>query len=309
MSGTERDDVDFDRWMHSKFSFEPRHPLVMRQLDKAPITVTEMHCRSPDPEKSSPIPSEDSLLVTIHVDNSPSYDLWIANDFMKTNPLRAGTTVLYDLRSEPSVRVLEEFHHVSFHMPQSALSQIAEREGLAAVDEFRLSLMDGHQDRVLATLGKTILPSLKRAQQANQLFTDHVTMATASHVLRTYGVCSGRSPRSLAEPKPLSPWQKAMACEMLRSHLDGRLSLEDIATQCGLPALEFARSFRKTTGMPPWRWLEACAVATSRDLLLIRPFIPLDQVRDLVGFVDIPHFVLAFSRHIGVHPEDWRVQH
>jgi AraC family transcriptional regulator len=309
MGGAERGDVAFDDWMHSKFNFEPRKPLIMRHLDKAPITVTEMHCRSPDPEKSSPIPSEESLLVTIHVDNSPAYDLWFGSRFMRTNPLKAGTTVMYDLRTEPSVRVLEEFHHVSFHMPKAALKQIADREGYPPTDEFELALMDGHQDEVLATLGRTILPCLRQVDQVNHLFSDHVTMATASQVLRTYGVRSGRPLPPLTQPRPLSPWQKAMACEMLRAHLDGKISLDEIASQCGLPALEFARSFRVSTGMPPWKWLEACAIATVRDILLIRPFIPLDQASKICGFSDPTHLVAAFIRNIGVHPTTWRVQH
>lgn len=309
MGVAERGDVAFDDWMQSKFNFEPRQPLIMRQLDKAPITVTEMHCRSPDPDRTSPIPSEESLLVTIHVEDSPSYDLWFGNEFLKTNPLKAGTTVMYDLRTEPSVRVREAFHHVSFHMPKSALNQIAEREGFPFIDEFRLSLMDGHQDEVLAKLGKTILPSLRQAEQTNHLFSDHVTMATASHVLRTYGIRSGRLLQPISEPRALSPWQKAMACEMLRAHLDGKITLDEIASQCGLPALEFARSFKKSTGMPPWKWLEACAVATSRDILLIRPFIPLHQASGICGFSDCSHFVTAFIRHIGIHPATWRVQH
>jgi AraC family transcriptional regulator len=307
--GAERGDVVYDDWMNSKFKFEPRKPLIMRQLDKAPITVTEMHCRTPDPEKSSPIPADESLLVTIHVDTSPAYDLWFGNKHVRTNPLKAGTTVLYDLRTEPSVRVLEAWHHISFHMPKAALRQIAESEGFPPVEEFNLALVDGHQDEVLATLGKTILPCLRQAEQANHLFSDHITMATASHVLRTYGIRIGKQLPPPPQPRPLSPWQKATACEMLRSHLNGKISLDEIATQCGLPALQFARSFKVSTGLPPWKWLEACAIATARDILLIRPFIPLYQTSMICGFYSTDHFVAAFFKHIGVHPAAWRIQH
>ncbi|MDE1995082.1 MAG: helix-turn-helix transcriptional regulator [Rhizobiaceae bacterium] len=307
MGRLDRGDTAYDGWMHSSFYIEPRERRIVRQLDKAAITVSEVECRFPNPRRTSPVPVENSLLLTIHIDPCPRYDMWLGGRFLQTPGLKTGSSVLYDLRTQPSVSVGEAFHNVSFQMPMVTLDQIADREGMPRTQEFQSDFMNGFDDRVLSSLALTLLPFLRGSRHVDRLFTDHVTIAAAAHALKKYG---GAAPRPQAlPPAPLSPWQKAMACEMLRAHLDGEITLEDIASICGMPSLVFAQSFQKSTGMAPWRWLEGCRVATARDVLLLRPHIPLDQAATICGFSNTRGFVAAFVKRIGIHPQKWRVQH
>jgi AraC-like DNA-binding protein len=103
----------------------------------------------------------------------------------------------------------------------------------------------------------------------------------------------------------LAPWQVRRAKEMLMAHLDGEITLEELAGECQLSRSHFARAFRKTTGLPPHRWLVEQRLERAKDLLL-KSDLPLAEIADTCGFSDQSHFTRAFGAALGVAPGEWR---
>src|SRR5260370_1060816 len=81
------------------------------------------------------------------------------------------------------------------------------------------------------------------------------------------------------------------------------MSLEEMATLVGLAQSQFARSFKLSTGMPPYKWSLDARIKRAQELLLLGKesiaFIALQT-----GFADQSHFTKTFRRATGVTPKD-----
>ena len=89
------------------------------------------------------------------------------------------------------------------------------------------------------------------------------------------------------------------------ARLNGEVTLEVLAQECGLSRSHFARAFKKATGLPPHRWLLDRRIERARELLLNSP-LPIADVADLCGFADQSHFTRVFTNALGVSPGEWR---
>ncbi len=303
----EQEPGESGNWWHERFDLEALPPLVVRSLGDTDIIVTEVKFRTAPEGLMTPIPESDGFLMTVHFDICPPYEVWENGKRILTPTLAAGVTNIYDLRTAPVAAVKEKFHQVSFDMPRAALDAIADAEEIPRIEDFVFDWRTGYHDPVLSNLALLLKPAFSNKSEVNRLISDHVTMAAAAHSLKAYGNVG--PPRTPAPITALSPFQKAIACDLLRANLDGNLTLHDLGRACGLPALVFARAFRRTTGMHPHQWLMAGRMTLARDILLRRPFLPLGSVADICGFTSTRHLIRVFKATLQAHPEDWRHQH
>jgi len=123
-----------------------------------------------------------------------------------------------------------------------------------------------------------------------------------THVLRTYG---GLPPLRATARGGLAPWQARRAAEMIRESLAGTLHLSDLARECGLSVSHFARGFRKSFGMSPYRWLVERRVDCAKAMLLAGT-LPIAEIAGQCGFSDQSTFTRAFARVAGDSPARWK---
>jgi AraC family transcriptional regulator len=122
-----------------------------------------------------------------------------------------------------------------------------------------------------------------------------------------------RSPKTYADPPPLAvkkrgglaPWQVRRVAEMIRENLDGNIHLSDLARECGLSVSHFTRTFRKSFGMSPCRWLLERRIDRSKELLVTSD-LPIADIAIRSGFSDQTAFTRAFGRIVGDSPGRWR---
>lgn len=158
------------------------------------------------------------------------------------------------------------------------------------------------KDDVLFHLARALTPALETPAIASTLFVDQMGFAMVDRIVVAHGgATSALSSANRRLPRLL----EARAKEMLRSRMDGNLSIAEIADACGLSRSHFTRAFRETTGHTPHQWLIAERLAQASALLKdLR--VPLADVAAACGFSDQSHFTRAFSRHLGVPPGHWR---
>jgi AraC family transcriptional regulator len=292
----------YDGWMKDRFGLEPIAPISVRCLGQSDIVVTEINVREPPKGLTEPIPATDGFLMTI-----PPYEVWEGGKRTLTDALAPGVTNFYDLRTSPSVIVKERFHNISFDLPRRALNEIAEAEGVPKIEDFAENWRTGGcYDPVLKNLSLVLKPAFSNPDEVSLLVCNHITLAAAVHALKTYGN-AGPSMRAVNNSL-LSTQQLTTAYEALRDRLDGRVTLFELGHLCGLSAPQFARAFRRSTGMAPYQWLMMRRIELARGFLLRRPFLPLWAVADLSGFTSARHLVRLFSARVGAHPEAWRRQ-
>jgi transcriptional regulator GlxA family with amidase domain len=122
-----------------------------------------------------------------------------------------------------------------------------------------------------------------------------------------------RLPKTYADLPPLAvkkrgglaPWQVRRVAEVIRENLDGNIHLCDLARECGLSVSHFTRTFRKSFGMSPYRWLLERRIDRSKELLVTSD-LPIADIAVRSGFSDQTAFTRAFGRIVGDSPGRWR---
>lgn len=276
--------------------------LITRSLRGVELAVTETRNDNPVPGLSGSFTPEDAFVVSLKLHDYPDCELWEDGKCVMKADVPAGATYLYDLKRDPRYVIDKPFHSLFFYLPRSALDGLTEQSRAPRVGELACELGIGHDDAIVRHVGASLQQGLRRPDEANQLFIDHMMLALTAHVAQAYGAL-----RPGSEPirGGLAPWQVKRACERLDSDLGGKLSLQQIAAEFDLSVSHFSRAFRVSTGLPPHRWLLRQRVKTAKQLMTVRD-LPLSEIAISAGFANQAHFTRVFSALAGVSPGAWR---
>jgi transcriptional regulator GlxA family with amidase domain len=102
-----------------------------------------------------------------------------------------------------------------------------------------------------------------------------------------------------------SPIQKVV--EWVRDNPQATLSISGLAQRAGMSTRNFARTFRRDTGMTPAKFIEATRVDTAQRLLE-ETNLPLQRVAAACGFARLESLRRAFIRQLGVRPVEYRAR-
>lgn len=276
--------------------------LVTRSLRSAELAVTETRNDRPVPGLSGSLTAEDAFLVSLKLRDYPDCELWERGKCIMKADVRAGTTYLYDLKRDPRYVIDKPFHSLFFYLPRSALDGIAEQSKAPRIDELDCQIGVGHDDGIIRHIGASLQEGLRRPDEANQLFIDHMMLGLTAHVAQTYG---GLQRISAPARGGLARWQAKRACERLEADLGGKLSLQKIAAELDLSVSHFSRAFRISLGLPPHQWLLHQRVKAAKHLMSVRD-LPLSEIAISAGFANQSHFTRVFSSIVGASPAVWR---
>jgi transcriptional regulator GlxA family with amidase domain len=88
-------------------------------------------------------------------------------------------------------------------------------------------------------------------------------------------------------------------------HLDRDLSVPALARRAQMSDRNFARAFRRETGMTPAAYVEAARVESAR-IALESGDLPVESIARQTGFGTVETLRRAFRRRVGVSPHDYR---
>jgi AraC family transcriptional regulator len=287
-----REDVTFDK----------RTTFTVRALRKAQLSMTRVIYGITGPAVEVHAGGgENALVAALPLTNVSACEQWIDGRHIIVPPMKRYDTAFIDLNSKyvtnapPSDLLL-------FHMPREAFDAIADEHGVGRIEAFRVQPTKPLDDPVIRGLAPLLEAALERPEQTNCLFTDHIAIAVLAHVARAHcGMGMARRVRRGG----LAPWQERRAKEFLMARLNGEVTLEALAQECGLSRSHFARAFKKTTGLPAHRWLLDRRIERARELLL-NSGLPIADVADLCGFANQSHLTRVFTNALGVSPGEWR---
>lgn len=132
-----------------------------------------------------------------------------------------------------------------------------------------------------------------------QLIARHLVM-----FLRRPGVQSQFSaPLWAAAP---APGPVRAACDHIHGHVDEDLSIDRLAGIVGLSPRHFQREFRRQVGQPAGRYVDRVRVEAARRALEQEPRATVAVVAERCGFGSAETLRRAFTRHVGVAPDDYR---
>jgi len=108
-------------------------------------------------------------------------------------------------------------------------------------------------------------------------------------------------------PGCLAPGILARLKEHIETNLDGSLSIVELANLAGLSLSHFARTFRRSVGVPPHSYVKQRRVARAREMLAATN-LPVAEIALVLGFSDQSHFTRRFREITGVPPGAYRFQ-
>ena len=93
--------------------------------------------------------------------------------------------------------------------------------------------------------------------------------------------------------------------DYIEHHLDGPLTLSELAAFAGLSVFHFLRCFKQCAGMPPHAYVRRRRIERAKQLLA-RGEATIAEVAFRCGFSDQSSFARTFHRVAGVTPREFR---
>jgi AraC-like DNA-binding protein len=180
--------------------------------------------------------------------------------------------------------------------PENLLTIIGDEFDLSKLCEPRLMVYD---HRVL-TCSRMMADLCVEATAQDQLYGESMTVALVAALVAA--VTRAKEPASTIT---LAPWQLRMAKDYLQQNFARDISLDELANLTNLSKSHFARAFRGSTGLAPYRWVLQLRVERAKALLRKRNT-PIAVVAAHVGFADQSHLTKTFRRFTGTTPRRWR---
>jgi AraC family transcriptional regulator len=164
----------------------------------------------------------------------------------------------------------------------------------AKIDKPVLMLYDDQITRCAALLADECREPLI----GSRLYGENLTTALTAALFT-----SRKAPTQRAQG--LSRWQLRQAMDYLEGHMMQDISLEEMARLAGLSQSQFARLFKVSTGMPPYKWSLDARIKRAQELLVLGEE-SISAIAIQTGFADQSHFTKTFRRATGATPKDWQ---
>ena len=270
--------------------------------EKPEFAVTRLRSGPMPTEKAPAYPADDALLVCVSL-TPTAMGQWRARykgrEVGVTRAIPFATTVL-DLLCSMEMWVRGPFDYLHYYLAASLINRIALDNGVATTYELQEAFFI--EDLVVAQLTRSILSPVRRGEPLDKLALDQIAMLLGAHVLQRY--CG--SPKGVTLPRNgLESWQKLRAEEMLRSRLEGNITIKELAVACSLSESHFARRFRTSFGISVHQHLIQLRIEHAKTLLS-QANKQLAEIAQLSGFCDQAAFTRTFSKVERMTPSRWR---
>jgi AraC family transcriptional regulator len=178
------------------------------------------------------------------------------------------------------------------------LEELSAEAGIPLDTRMRTPLAE--DDKVVRSSVAHLIDEHSRGFGVPQLLVGATGRHIAAHLLFAY------SPeRDVDLTGRMANWQLKRAIEFIESHAFEDIGLAELASSTGLPPHYFCRIFRKTVGMPPYRYLLNCRMEAAKKLLATSD-LGITGIALEVGFSSHAHFSTAFKRIVGQTPVAYR---
>jgi AraC family transcriptional regulator len=269
---------------------------------KPEFAVTRLRSTSKVEEKAPEYPPDNAVLICVSL--APArLDQWRAvYNGRKVGVTRAipFATTFIDLNCRMEMWARGSFDYLHYYLSANLLSRISIENGIASPFGLREAFFI--EDLVVAEMTKSILTPVTYQEPLDRLALDHVAMMLGAHILQTR---CGVGKFAIPSKRGLEAWQKLRTEEMLRTHLEGNITVKELASACSLSASHFARCFRLSFGTSVHQRLINLRIERAKELLS-KTDKSLSEIAILSGFCDHAAFARCFRRIERNTPSNWR---
>jgi AraC family transcriptional regulator len=269
---------------------------------KPEFAVTRLRSGPREMEKAPMYAPDQAILICVSL-TPAAIGQWKANyngrSVGVTRAIPFATTFI-DLNCRMEMWARGPFDYLHYYLSRDLLKRIALDNAVAS--SFQLREVFFVEDLVVAQMTKSILSPVEHGEPLDRLALDQIAAILGAHTLQTH--CG--APRFAVPPRRgLEPWQKLRTEEMLRAHLEGNITIKELAAACSLSASHFGRCFRLSFGTSVHQRLIHLRIEHAKDLLS-QTNRTLVEIASLSGFCDQAAFTRTFSRIEHMTPSRWR---
>jgi AraC family transcriptional regulator len=266
------------------------------------FAVTRLRCGPSEMEKAPMYPSDQAVLICVAL-TPAAISQWKAlyngRSVGVTRAIAFATTFI-DLNCRMEMWVRGPFDYLHYYLSRDLLERIALENAVAS--SFQLREVFFVEDLVVAQITKNILAPVKHGEPLDRLELDQIATILGAHILQAR---CGALKFAVPPRRGLEPWQKLRTEEMLRAHLEGNITIKELAAACSLSASHFGLCFRQSFGTSVHRRLIQLRIEQAKQLLL-RTKKTFVEIALLSGFCDQAAFSRTFSRIEHATPSCWR---
>jgi AraC family transcriptional regulator len=164
-----------------------------------------------------------------------------------------------------------------------------------------LEPQDAFSDPLIAQIALTLANEIEGGF-ADGILADSLNTALAVQVSRRF---IDPSAIMLSPANGLSRERLKRVRDYIETHLEGRLTLTELAGVACLSPYHFSRSFKQAVGVGPRRYVMQRRAERAKTLIR-RSNQPLAEIAQQVGFADQSHLISIFRRETGVTPGRYR---
>jgi AraC family transcriptional regulator len=187
--------------------------------------------------------------------------------------------------------------NISIYLQPELVAQTAKS---ADLNPDRIELIDcfSQSDPYLYQIAMMLLAELRSGEIMGELYVESLTQVLVIHLLRHY---------SVFQPKivglcSLPPRRLKNAIDYIHSHLDGDLSMVQIANSVNTSPNYFASLFKQATGVSLHQYVIQQRVERAK-LLLETTDLPIADIASQVGFASQSHLTQHLKRLTGMTPK------
>ena len=276
--------------------------LVLGPNQKPEFAVTRIRSGPRVMEKAPVYPPDQAILICVAL-TPPAIGQWKAlykgRSVGVTRAIPFATTFI-DLNCPMVMWVRGPFDYLHYYLSWELLERIARDNAVSLSFQLREAFFV--EDLVVAQVTKNILSFLKRGETLDRLALDQAASILGAHILQAH---CGVPKFKLPPRRGLESWQKLRAEEMLHAHLEGNITIKELAAACSLSASHFGRCFRASFGTSVRQRLIQLRIEFAKNLLSGTSK-TLGEIALASGFYDQAAFTRTFSRVEHRTPSRWR---
>lgn len=189
---------------------------------------------------------------------------------------------------------------VQYDIPRSSFSDFAARRCPSEVNTFEVPLITS--DAVLYLFSRSVGPLLGADPPPSKKFAQYFALSLYSHLAERYGT---RGQESEPASGGFSPRNRRLIEGELLDSSGENISMEVLASRCGLSTRQFARAFQKSFGVPFYQFQLGIRIQRAK-VLLTESHLPLRAIADQLGYADQATFTESFTRVVGLSPGRYR---
>jgi AraC family transcriptional regulator len=186
---------------------------------------------------------------------------------------------------------------LSIYLEPELVAQIAESSDLYP-DRIELTNCFSRYDSPLNQIAMMLFAELRSGGIMGELYVESLTQVLVIHLLRHY---SSLQPK-IADRYSLHPRRLESAIDYIQAHLDGDLSMAQIAVSVNSSPTHFASLFKRAKGISLHQYVIKQRVERAK-LLLETTDLPIANIAAQVGFSSQSHLTYHCKRQTGMTPK------